>query len=216
MIKGLPNSYKYELTRHLTCARVVNHHAASGTDPCEAYSDARCRVEPIVLKGQYSAGQLVKVTHGLRASNSTSNNSCPTGWKLWSPRSKEDWQTAIASTTLPAAPFLLVDVTRSSDGCGGCTDHAMKSGVAQQSSWVTSDGSPWWLRDTKYTEPNGDYKANCYLEIKSTNPDDLEFNDSACEAYSTSYLCQPRGNIGELLLAFFCGHACGCQGCVRV
>ena len=98
------------------------------------------------------------------------------------------------STRLPAAPHLIVDVTRPSNGCGGCTKYAMKSGVDPQSSWVTSDGSPWWLRDTKYNEPNGDYVANCYLSVYSTNPSDVRFNDGNCGHSSTSYLCQPRGN----------------------
>ena len=130
------------------------------------------------------------MTNGLKISKSTDKNSCPKGWKLWSPQNKQDWKTAIASTKLPAAPHLIVDVTRPSNGCGGCTKYAMNSGVDPQSSWVTSDGSPWWLRDTKYNEPNGDYKANCYMEIQNVHPDNVEFNDRNCEFRSTDYLCQ--------------------------
>ena len=92
---------------------------------------------------------------------------------------------------IPAAPHLIVDVTRPSNGCGGCTKYAMKSGVPQQSSWVTSDGSPWWLRDTKYNEPNGDYHANCYLHIYDVNPNNVRFDDNNCNFYTTDYLCQP-------------------------
>ena len=133
------------------------------------------------------------VTNGLQISKSTQPNSCPKGWKLWSPQNQQDWQTAQASTKLPARPHLLVDITRPANGCGGCTKYAMKSGVDQQNSWVTSDGSPWWLRDTKYNEPNGDYHANCYLHVYKTDPKDIRFNDLGCGYSSTSYLCQPRG-----------------------
>ena len=87
-------------------------------------------------------------------------------------------------------PHLIVDVTRPANGCGGCTKFAMKSGVPEQSSWVTADGTPWWLRDTKYNEPNGDYKANCHFAIRSTTPSDVKFNDGNCDFSSTHYLCQ--------------------------
>ena len=41
----------------------------------------------------------------------------------------------------------------------------MNSGNNKQKSWKTSDGSPWWLRSTRYNEPNGDYSANCFLNL---------------------------------------------------
>ena len=67
----------------------------------------------------------------------------------------------------------------------------MKSNIAQQGSWRTSDGSAWWLRDAKYNEPNGDYHANCYLHIYDVNPNNVRFNDGNCNYYSTEYMCQP-------------------------
>merc|ERR1712046_95094 len=73
---------------------------------------------------------------------------------------------------------------------GGCTKYAMKSGVSQQGSWTTSDGSNWWLRDGKYNEPNGDYHANCYLHIYKVDPNDVRFNDGNCGFSSNDYLCQ--------------------------
>ena len=170
---------------------LLQHCTAIGAY-CRAGSPSNCQITAIPLTNAYSAGKLVQVTNGLKISKSTQTNSCPNGWKLWSPQSKEDWKTAIASTKtkLPAAPHLIVDVTRPLNGCGGCTRYAMKSGVPQQSSWVTEDGSPWWLRDSKYNEPNGDYKANCYLSISSAKPDDITFNDANCAHSSTHYLCQ--------------------------
>ena len=55
----------------------------------------------------------------------------------------------------------------------------------------TTDGSPWWLRDTRYNEPNGDYNSYCYLSIYNVNPNDVRFNDGSCSYFSTDYLCQP-------------------------
>ena len=167
--------------------------AAKG-QPCGAGNPSNCVIDKVALKGYYSAGKLVQVTNGLRISKSTQKNSCPQGWKLWSPSSQQDWTTATASIDIPGAPHVIVDVTRSKDGCGGCTKYPMKSSVPQQSSWVTSDGSPWWLRDTSYKEPNGDYVANCYLSVSRTTPTDIKFNDGNCAYSSNQYLCQPRGN----------------------
>ena len=52
----------------------------------------------------------------------------------------------------------------------------MNSANPLQNSWVTEDGSPWWLRDSSYGEPNGDYHANCYMDL-TTDP--ANFNEIA-------------------------------------
>ena len=162
---------------------------------CAAGSAANCKVTSIPVPG-YSTGNFIqKVTNGLKVSKSTEPNSCPTGWKIWSPRNKNDWTIVYNAlgknfANYPKAPYLIVDVTRSANGCSGCKDHAMKSTVKEQSSWKTSDGSAWWLRDTKYTEPSGDYHANCFLLVTKADPDNVEFNDGDCGYSSTDYLCQ--------------------------
>ena len=61
--------------------------------------------------------------------------------------------------------YVVVDVTRPQDGCSGCIDSAMNSAEPGQSTWVTTDGSSWWLRSSAYGEPNGDYIKNCYLAV---------------------------------------------------
>eukprot|EP00662_Eupelagonemidae_sp_cell21_P057833 gene57833-biopygen25316 len=45
----------------------------------------------------------------------------------------------------------------------------MNSDEPTQSAWRTTDGNPWWLRSTGFTEPNGNYHANCYLDIRLTS-----------------------------------------------
>ena len=170
---------------------------------CAPGSPEDCIVTDLKLQG-YSTGQVVRVTNGKKVSKSTEANSCPTGWKIWSPRSKADWTVVYDKlgkniNNYPMKPQLIVDVTRGDNTCGGCGNHAMKSTVSQQSSWKTTDCSAWWLRDTKYTEPNGDYHANCYLSVSEVDPDDVQFNDINCGSSSEDYLCQ---RIGAFLLSF--------------
>merc|ERR1719247_2464494 len=119
-------------------------------------------------------------------------NSCPEGTKIFSPRSREDWKTFIASANPLRSPHWIIDITRGENGCGGCTGSAMRSDVPAQAEWRTSDGSAWWLRESAYSQPNGDYTANCYLEMTHTpeNENSIVFDDDTCNAHSRSYYCQ--------------------------
>jgi len=150
------------------------------------------------LTGKYSAGALLKCENCLSVSKSTQKNSCPTGTKLWAPRNRDDWKTFLASgLSSLRAPHWIVDVTNAQNGPGCCgwsaKNYNFHSGEAQQAAWKTADGAPWWLRSTKYNEPNGDYKANCYLDLwkNPTTPDDVQWNDGNCNYHSKSYYCQP-------------------------
>ena len=156
---------------------------------------ADCAASVLSVPGYSAGGRLMRISNGLKVSKSTEQNSCPTGWKIWSPRNKNDWTlvyNALGNSlaNYPKVPDLIVDVTRSANGCSGCKDYAMKSTVSQQSSWKTSDGSAWWFRDTKYKEPSGNYKANCYLSVQGVDPNDVGFNDDNCVYSSSDYLCQ--------------------------
>jgi len=81
----------------------------------------------------------------------------------------------------------------------------MNSRVPQQATWRTSDKSSWWLRGTKYNQPNGDYRANCYMDLfrRPTSENSVEFGGAAplkdgqyahkgCSYHSRSYYCQPK------------------------
>ena len=138
---------------------------------------------------------------------------CAVGYKIWAPQSKSDWTTVYNSLgknikNYPTKPHLIVDVTRSSNGCGGCTKYAMKSGVSQQGSWHTDDGAPWWLRDSKYNEPNGDYHANCYLHVYKADPNDVQFNDLGCGYSSSDYMCQPVKGTQCYKRSYSSAHLC--------
>lgn len=153
-----------------------------------------CHCERVELTGRYSAGALLKCVGCLRVSKSTQKDSCPMGTKLFSPRSREDWRTVLDSVGPLRSPNWIVDVTRPTNGCGGCQSEAMNFETPKQATWRTQDGSPWWLRSTKYMEPSGDYKANCYMDLKKTpsNPDSVTFNDADCGYSSNAYYCQPK------------------------
>jgi hypothetical protein len=179
------------------CTAVCCKKLASNTGS----PDSNCNCVTVDLQGKpFEPKALAKCTgSGCRdVYRSTDTNSCPENWKIFSPRSRSDWQTLIdvnGGQVFLAAPHFIVDVTRPSNGCGGCTSNPMNSGVAQQSSWVTTDGTAWWLRSSNYGEPNGDYTANCYLYTYSvSNADSIAFNDGSCSYHSSSYFCQPKGS----------------------
>ena len=179
---------------------------------CGLGSPSKCTVSSVKANG-YSAGQVVRIINGLVVKRTTDPHSCPAGFKIWSPRNKNDWTIIFNAMgnkignypqkhNDPERPSVLIDVTRRENGCGGCSNYAMKSDVPQQGSWSTTDGSAWWLRDTKYIEPNGDYSANCYLEFTDMNPEEVKFNYRDCNAGSSDYLCQPIDISKWLLLTF--------------
>jgi len=151
-----------------------------------------CVCKEVALNGRYSAGTLLKCVGCLRVSKSMEKNSCPIGTKIFSPASREDWKTILASATPLRSPHWIIDVTQPQNGCGGCTRNAMNSRNPAQATWRTTDHSPWFLRSTKFSEPNGDYKANCYLNLDTpSNENSVTFNDHGCKVNSNSYYCQP-------------------------
>jgi len=156
-------------------------------------SPASCKCENVVLTGHYTAGGLLKCTGCLPVARSTQKNSCPLGTKIFSPENAHDWKTFLASARPLRSPHWIVDVTRPQNGCGGCTKFPMNSESPPQMTWRTSDGSPWWLRSTKYTEPTEDYSANCYMDLfePPASENSVAFRPRKCRIFSNGYYCQP-------------------------
>ena len=174
------------------CSR--NHARIVGT--CGPESPANCIATDINAR-TYSAGHLVRVTNGIRVSRVDQKNSCPIGYKIWSPRSRHDWSAVYNALgqnirNYPRQPHLIVDVTRALDKCDTCDTTAMKSSAAHTSWWRTSDGSPWWLRDSVFPQPSDEYRANCYLSVYDVYPDHVKFQYGNCSFSSTDYLCQEK------------------------
>jgi len=196
-------------------------------------SPTGCLCKKVELNGAYTAGLLLKCSGCLDVRRANDKNSCPSGTKIFAPKSRVDWKTFIDSATPLRNPHWIIDVTRPQNGCGGCTRHPMNSQQAAQATWRTSDNSPWWLRSTRYGEPNGDYSANCYLDLWHApgNEDTVTFNDGRCNYHSKSYYCQmrkvslrpkagsPRGCLCEkveLTGRYTPGLLIKCKGCLDI
>lgn len=154
----------------------------------------------------YSAGQIVRIRDGMQVSRSTDKDSCPPGYKIWSPRNQKDWKivwNALGKSKNNYPNNTVIDVTHPYDNyCPGCNDYPMNSNdgnIGKGKLWRTSDGTDWWLRDSKFSEPSGDYSANCYITVTNPVPDNLQFNDYDCSTLdgkitpfskTSEYFCQ--------------------------
>ena len=159
---------------------------------CEQGSPAGCFAKAITFG---SGGKLVHIQGGLPVTKSNQVNSCPAGWKIFSPKSEEEWKSICQNTTgLCDGTIFTVDVTKDSDG-GSYTSKVMQSENFAEAEWKTSDGSDWWLRNTSYSEPNGDYTASCFLTLQFEKKNDvssIRFDDVRCAYQRTfgDYYCQ--------------------------
>ena len=79
------------------------------------------------------------------------------------------------------------------------------------SDWQPVTGKTWFLRDTPYGEPNGDYTANCWLRMW-LHRGEVRFNDWRCNYATTKYVCSTNDkedsmiDPSELMQAVATGH----------
>jgi len=199
-------------------------------------SPESCKCTRVTMNGPYSAGPVVKCVGCLDTHKVDDPNSCPTGTKIFSPRTREDWNTFISSAEPLQDPNWIIDITRREDGCGACNDNEMNSGNTKQKSWITSDGSAWWLRSSVWSpsEKEGeDYQANCYMDLgdKPEDSSSVTWKQDKCNYHSKSYYCQlaefsttpaegsPEGCVCEkveLTGQFSAGLLIKCTGCLDV
>jgi len=137
------------------------------------------------------------ITTGPSVSYATDvNGGTPLGLDLVSPRSKYHWR-AMANAVKSARPsgefsdYFLTSygIYRATTEFGGNfpEDSMNSSDDVAGLAWRAKDGGRWWLRDTPYSEPNGDYLLNALLGggVSATwNLEDILFNDSYAN-YST-------------------------------
>ena len=127
------------------------------------------------------------------------NGGTPLGLDLVMPRSKYHWR-AMQNAVKLARPSGSFDnyfatsygVYRNTVGYGGdFTGNVMNSsdpvaGIA----WRVKDGGRWWLRDTPYGEPNGDYYLNAFLGggmYENWDLGELQFNDAYDHYFTGNY-----------------------------
>jgi len=142
---------------------------------------------------------VVPIQGGAEIRDRFSETSCPAGMAIWVPKSY-DHGNAVRQM-FHHWQYRITGIYRSEDGCGGCTQVAMNSEDQKAYEAEGFRGShvgfksiasgPWFLRSTTYSEPNGDYDANCWLGLHGGWDEDVgfRFNDARCNVRSTNYLC---------------------------
>lgn len=129
------------------------------------------------------------ITGGISVNAVNLNNSgTALGLDLVMPRSKLHWQSMynIVNSSKPSGSnndYFTTTYGVYSDTPGNYTSIIMRSTYygSGTTSWKVKDGGRWWLRDTTYGEPNGDYTAKGLLGpaggIAGSGMGDLSFND---------------------------------------
>jgi hypothetical protein len=122
------------------------------------------------------------------------NGGTPLGLDLVMPRSKYHWR-AMQNAVKNARPSGSFDnyfatsygIYRNTDEYGrDFTNKVMNSSGSAATAWRVKDGGRWWLRDTTFGEPNGDYNLFGLLSggmYHNWNLQEFNFNDQG--AYGT-------------------------------
>ncbi len=121
----------------------------------------------------------------------TDNDSCKDlGLTMVMPRSKAHWSAMLAKygtsyfTTIPG-----VYKVGNGGNYTGCVMRHPGSYGSGCSGWRVGDGGRWWLRDSKYSEPNGDYTSTCWLSMYKWDVNDIRYNDGNCSYWTKKYVC---------------------------
>ena len=128
---------------------------------------------------------MLAITNGIRTYRYTDDDSCQhLGLKLAIPRSKNHFNAMLnkfGSNYFSIVPGIY------GTAAGNYTGYSMKSGSVPN--WYAIDGKNWWLRDTTFSEPNGDYTPGCWLSMYGYDVNGLQFNDGNCNYSSINYIC---------------------------
>ena len=125
------------------------------------------------------------------------------GTDIWVPRNYDHAKAVWDEYSWSHVP--IAGIYRTEGGCGSCTSYAMNSDALASYSgvgWtsVADEPEPWFLRSTPYSEPNGDYTANCWLDIYGWDDNEgFGFNDASCSNCADHYLCSTNGDA-ELVM----------------
>ena len=147
------------------------------------------------------------ITGGTSVTDITATHSgTALGLGLVMPRSKYHWRAMrnYVTNVVGSSDYTyfsnVAGIYRSATTVGGnYTGYIMRSPTYYGSGapdWRVLDGGRWWMRDTVYSEPNGDYTVNGFLgnldrgsfSSGTYSLGDLVFNDGGSYATGTSYL----------------------------
>ena len=133
------------------------------------------------------------------------NGGTPLGLDFVMPRSKYHWR-AMQNAVLnhrPAGNFgdyftTSYGIYRNTNEYGSNFVSTVMNSDSATPAWRVKDGGRWWLRDTTYSEPNGDYDLNGllagYSMSEGWNLEDLYFNDGGAAATGNYYLVSTNAN----------------------
>lgn len=138
---------------------------------------------------------MYSVTGGIATINKDQANSCTAvGLKMIIPRTKAHWTSMwkkYGAGFFATIPGIYGKV--SSKSYTGCAMNSGDAGACGMD-WTALDGGAWYIRDTAYTEPNGDYTAGVWLGavggLDGQGLGTLTFNDiTGGYSTGTSYVC---------------------------
>jgi hypothetical protein len=145
-------------------------------------------------------------------SSATASSGCAAkGMQMVIPRTYNHWVSMFAYVTLASASGGLgstignyfVVVPGIYKPTGGQSDCALGAGYMTSTScaasgWRSLDNGVWWLRNSTYSEPNGDYTAFGFWGLSNTNPASLTFNDLFAGLSTSTYLCSTNDFMSGL------------------
>lgn len=191
----LPESCKQAVTMGavtLTSSANVNL-AVKGTQRVVL---ARCTVDNGRYYTAIACTDLNQAASCVSSSKSTDADTCKAyGYNITPYRSANHYYDLGNRFGFSADFFSCLGVSRPSNG-GSYTGCAMKRGSGSCDDWKPFDNGDWWVRDSAYSEPNGDYMAYCWLGQSSwpssSGAGEITFNDagsSTCNYATTKYVC---------------------------
>ena len=124
----------------------------------------------------------------IRTSKHTDHDTCKEhGLDMVVPKSREHWKLLLSK--YDKSYFATIPGIYKPTNGGDFRKVAMNSDAMPAGGYRAIDGGDWWLRDTPYGEPNGNYHANCWLKARDvSNPDDLKFDDHDCRYHTDKYV----------------------------
>ena len=125
----------------------------------------------------------------VRTSKHTDHNTCKEyGYDMVVPRSREHWNYLLSK--YDRSYFQTIPGVYKPTSGGDFKNVVMNSNAMTPGGYRAIDGGSWWLRDTTYSEPNGNYEANCWLGVRDlSNLDDITFDDNRCSFHTSKYVC---------------------------
>jgi hypothetical protein len=106
---------------------------------------------------------VLEVEGGTQTCRHTDANSCPVGYDIWVPRSYEHAEAVAGAVASGFMHLVGVYSDKALPAFPTTPTYTMNSGDsgAVAAGWTSVAGAPWFLRDTTYGEPNGDYHTGC-------------------------------------------------------